>query len=776
MPGTDRAPLTAGMPASPTVHASYAIGPVWRVAVCVGLVCAVAWAQEADVEPAAKPSYGARIPTSDGLDSLLKRAARLRADEQHYDGMRLLQQVSEQLGDELIYQHDGMYRSGRVVAQRAIADWASEEPKALEAYRVLTDAIVEGMLHDNALSARDERKLREVVDRYFLSRHGDEAALALGCLLIDRQAYGEAASVLSKVVGPRSTYPDPSVDPRAVWSRLGLAAASIGDSSRAAEAVAALKRADGSSRWIEVIQQRLAAPGATQPGANRWLGHGPMPSLPSAPGGGEQRADRWVLSWQAQAGRAQVDPAIALSVGRGASEGERQEMIKRWRAQPWRPATMAQVVGDRLLFRAGLELVSIDRTTGQLQWATWTTHIRPTTDTIRAMRAMRRLDRDDRPRGDDEVLLFGDRVSQQFSVSPDGRRAYLILPPTNDGRSVSDGQVARIGLGHSAPPGNQLVAVELATGRKVWKRDVRSQHDEDLGSFHRVPTQFIAAPLVLGDRLLTVIDDQGEFDLVALRARDGEVLWRQEMGQVKADDLSPRTPTMLATDGATAYISTGRGAIFAADGYTGNIRWALPYRRDGFNLVKGNHRQKEYKLRLYPTWAENRVAIVGDTLVVTAADTEALMFIDRRTGRKRAAIAGNKDGLSAEQMDYVIATMDARIFIGGANAVHCFAVDRPKHLWTATWEQALGAKACTGRAALTPDAIFVPVDRHIVRLDPQTGEHLGEPVEVRTADDQPLGNLYSDGERLLDVAMERVRALAGRPKQSPPDAAMPPEQ
>jgi len=127
-------------------------------------------------------------------------------------------------------------------------------------------------------------------------------------------------------------------------------------------------------------------------------------------------------------------------------------------------------------------------------------------------------------------------------------------------------------------------------------------------------------------------------------------------------------------------------------------------------------------------------------------------------------------------MDYVIGTMDGRVYVGGPNQVHCFTVDNPKRVWTASWDQWLDGIACTGRAALTPDAIFVPVDRHIVQLDPKTGEHLGNPVEVGVADDEPLGNLYSDGERLLDVAMDRARAFVGRPRQASPDAATPPER
>ena len=738
------------------------IGLAWMVLACFGLNWGPAWGQEPDAEPVDNPPGGMEMPTSSDADALMDRAQELAAAGRFRECIGVLEHVSQAYGDKWTYQRDGVYRPSRLAVRRLIATWATDNPQAFAAYRIMADARVEAMLGQNPSASRDEAKLRAVIERYLLSSHGDEAALALGGLLMDRQAYGEAVAVLRTLVGEDRLHPDPSVDMGAVWWRLGMAAASLGDQAWAAEAIAALKNVQAPAGQIEAIQQRLAAVGPAGPSAAELAGRGPMPTLEAAPGRGDDDATGWGVLWEAGSGREHVDLAAALlEEGSTARHLSRPLMIRRWRASPWRPTTMARVVGDRLLFRAGVELVCVDRTTGR---RLWTTDLVPQRQETAAVASPRAEPLGVRPSGPDEILLFGDRLSQQFTVSADGNRAYLIRPLTSaiqeDGL-IGVGRIVRIRAPHYrigpdyALPGNELVAVDLTTGAPLWRRAV-APYDENAQ-----PTQLFAAPMVLGDRLYTILDDyfvrgRREASLAALNPRNGKVLWRQPLGRIELIDLSPEAPIRLASDGANIYISTGRGVVVAADVYTGHVRWALPYSRQ--HILPPTKR-----CLVQPAWAKNSVTIVGDTLVVTAADAEALMFIDRKTGRMRAALPGDADTPSVEQMDYLIGEMDGRVYIGGPNEVHCFKVDEARHLWTASWSPWFDETACTGRAVLTPDAIFVPVDRHIVQLDPATGEHLGEPVAAIGLGGEPIGNLLSDGEQLFDVAMDRARAVVSVP-------------
>ena len=746
------------------------IGLAWMVLACPGLNWGPAWGQDPDAEPVDNPPGGMETPTSSDADALMDRAQELAAAGRFRECIGVLEHVSQAYGDKWTYQRDGVYRPSRLAVRRLIATWATDNPQAFAAYRIMADARVEAMLGQNPSASRDEAKLRAVIERYLLSSHGDEAALALGGLLMDRQAYGEAVAVLRTLVGEDRLHPDPSVDMGAVWWRLGMAAASLGDQAWAAEAIAALKNVQAPAGQIEAIQRRLAAVGPAGPSAAELAGRGPMPTLEAAPGRGDDDTTGWGVLWEAGSGRPYAELAGALFVSDEEHPRQRPQIIRRWRSRPWRPTTMARVVGDRLLFRAGVELVCVDRITGR---RLWTTRIGPNRDLTAAITSGHSFGKGDRPTGFGELLYFGDSLSQQFTVSADGKRAYVILPRTGDSRikSYTGSRILHlVGIRDIALPGNYLVAIDLTTGEQVWQQAVPARHKKDCQGRHDLPTQIFAAPLVLGDRLLTVADEQGELFVVAMRARDGKVLWRQRLGRSEPVHLSPEAPIQLASDGANIYISTGRGAVIAVEVYTGRTRWALPYARKAFDprLVRLRAGQEGYehgrlKHRLNGTWNEHSVTIVGDTLVVTAADAEALMFIDRKTGRMRAALPGDADTPSVEQMDYLIGEMDGRVYIGGPNEVHCFKVDEARHLWTASWSPWFDETACTGRAVLTPDAIFVPVDRHIVQLDPATGEHLGEPVAAIGLGGEPIGNLLSDGEQLFDVAMDRARAVVSVP-------------
>ena len=751
-------------------------GRPWAVLACAALICAAAWAGDEgakpDGEPLSKPG-GVQVNTTLEIDVLMNEAERLLDEQRYYEGMRVLQRVSDAFGDQLTFQADGVYRPGRIAAQRRIAAWATDQPEALNTYRVMADATVKAMLGAEPASVRDERKLRAVVDRYMLSSHGDEAALALGSLLIDRQAYAEAAAVLLTLVGEDRIYPDPSVNLTAVWSRLGLAAARLGDRHRAQDAIAALEQANAPKALVEAIARHM--PGATAAGTGASaMAHQPMPAIEPMPQPDAQGVARWGLLWTADSGPIYAQVAAAMIPGQACIP--RWQLLERWRAKPFRPATMARVVDGDLLFRAGVELVRVDLSTGERRW---TTRLAPQDGGTASIEADSRFADGDAPQNVAEILFFGDRKSQHFTT--DQRRAYVVRPDLSDDRAKGSRNrqgMIQLGAGYVSLPPNKLIAIDLDTGKSLWHSNVPPLYE--LVQFHmgapqprrrdapphpvtaRLPviqlfTHYLGAPRVVGDRLLGLIDEQGRIFLVVQSAEDGRLLWRRELAELQSGDAAPWAPTGLAVDQSTIYVSTGRGLIIAADLYTGQLKWMLPYARNARDVL-GVHDGMQAR-RLYPTWHENRLLVMGRMLVVTAADARGLMMVDRRTGRRIATFADDVDAFSTDQMEYLIGTMGERIYIGGSNQINCFDVKRGEHLWTATWDKALGEKAATGRALLTPTRIFVPVDRHIVSIDPASGQALGRPAVVSDHLDQPLGNLYSDGRQLLSVGIDRVHAL-----------------
>lgn len=120
----------------------------------------------------------------------------------------------------------------------------------------------------------------------------------------------------------------------------------------------------------------------------------------------------------------------------------------------------------------------------------------------------------------------------------------------------------------TAPP--QVLALDLRTGRTLWKRDVEVDR---IGPNEKRAPAPNRGPALLGDRLFVGTRDAR---LLALSATTGEVLWETAVGD---RDRHPMTGAplvvrdMVVVGSAVAPGAGGRGFIAAYDAATGKQRW-----------------------------------------------------------------------------------------------------------------------------------------------------------------------------------------------------------
>ncbi|MBA3485022.1 MAG: hypothetical protein H0T51_24765, partial [Pirellulales bacterium] len=159
----------------------------------------------------------------------------------------------------------------------------------LAAYRLRVDPLADDWLR-RGIEDRDERLLRQLVDRAFCSSAGDDALLALGEIALERGDYQAARAawqvVQSETDGEGATaYPDTSLSLADVRARLALVSLRDGDLDRAEREIAELSaqhpeatgRLGGrdvsyAARLGEMLAQASEWPGA--PGT-----HGNWPTL-----------------------------------------------------------------------------------------------------------------------------------------------------------------------------------------------------------------------------------------------------------------------------------------------------------------------------------------------------------------------------------------------------------------------------------------------------------------------------------------------------------------
>lgn len=160
-------------------------------------------------------SGGATLKTDPDLEQWLELADRYQKDGNYQAASRFWQAVLERSGDALFSDDDQTYFS---LVNRVEDILAGLPPEGLQAYRVKADASAKEILAA-AGSPYDSQALSQVVRQYFLSSLGDEAALTLSTIYIDRYDFVGAYRLLKKIVGH---YPDPTVSLQEVYLKMAL--------------------------------------------------------------------------------------------------------------------------------------------------------------------------------------------------------------------------------------------------------------------------------------------------------------------------------------------------------------------------------------------------------------------------------------------------------------------------------------------------------------------------------------------------------------------------
>jgi outer membrane protein assembly factor BamB len=104
-----------------------------------------------------------------------------------------------------------------------------------------------------------------------------------------------------------------------------------------------------------------------------------------------------------------------------------------------------------------------------------------------------------------------------------------------------------------------LVCLETATGKEVWRKDLRKDFGGEVGPFN-----YCESPLIDGERLFCA--PGGENSCIAFTKRTGAVLWRAE---VPGGNAGYASPIVVDFGGIRQYIhllSSGLVGLSAADG------------------------------------------------------------------------------------------------------------------------------------------------------------------------------------------------------------------
>ena len=754
-------------------------------------------AQVANVQTSQDEDFagGASLRTDPELEQFLRKADQF-AQEERYDLACVLWQrvLDENTGtvmtrDKWTQQTSRrMYRRYRSVAGEIEQTIAKLPPAGLRTYRVNADGEAQALLATAETTGLEEA-LTQVTSRFFLSSQGDDSAYRLACLRMDRYDFVGASRLLSKVL---NEYPDSNIPREDVLLRLAVASARVGDSESAQKAWQTLadSGADLPDRLAKLIEADLNREGIDKPqlvdASRQWnmafgnpsrTGH--MQSLP-----GSMTASTMSELWTQQ-----FDISVATTSSseypyqvyedferlRRTELGSpqpinspvsRDTIVEHWESNGWAPAGEMLMSAGNAYYKAGDRVVCRSLETGELLWMGRKNRFQP--DKLSLMYAQRGAQLG-MPTNTAEVMLFGDRIHQGMAVS-DGWLFNIegaLLDDFNNTPVAPNQNQARFGryggtVGRART--NWMAAYDAVNGKLKWHR---SAGEDSVGegsaggdnggaqgtNAARFDVGFMAAPVPFARFLIVPVIDGGSLWVYALEKKTGKTAWKSFLCDDPDSGASPWSPVAIAIDGGDAYVSTGSGVVFAIDALNGSTRWAVRYQRSGAsgNVGGRNYRNPYQMIGQIQGWREDMVIPHGKHLVVMASDSDELFAVDRRTGEflwesPRTPYSDVPAG------EYCLGVVGDGLYIGGEEIVRRYDIPSGRLRWEAKLDKSMG------RGALTEDAIYIPERSTIVRIDLKGGKRLAQ-VGVFSASNEPVGNLFTDGRRLMALGLGRIYAL-----------------
>lgn len=741
-------------------------------------------ADEDDPEAAAEEKFpgGAPLKTDPELEHLLKRAELFAAEGTYQHAATLWQKVLNESGDTLVTR-DG--RTYVTLAQQIEQTIAKLPPEGLRIYRISADGEAQAILA--AGKDREEEALAEVVRKYFVSSFGDDAAYKLGCYALDRGDFVGAGRLFAKVI---EEHPDPSVSLADAWLRLAVAAAHVGDADSAAKALEQVSNAAGRKPSVDLIalvredsmqagRKQVASGAASGDWSMVWgdaARRGHMPALPtsviSSP-----LTKMWdyhfPLNFNATGGATTGNVyAVRSASGGPADRAAKSEpdLIKRWTSGSWRPSGQLLFAAGRVYFKTDNDLTCWDANSPSEQplWRTaWLNEFQLDAATQMLAVMYQNMGQQNANGGQPttplEILLFGDRIHHSMSISQglifnlEGRR----VPRHGGAANANAGQPRQQGFQWGIMPrrtrGNWLAAYDTRNGKAKWYRSAAEDaklESNDIG--------FMAAPVPYGNLLLIPVTDGGAISLYALAREDGATIWKTYLCDEPVGGCDVWSPVGVSVEGRDAYVVCGTGVVFALDAVSGTIRYAVRYQRDGKqNQMMRNFGYAGQGLLTLEGWNDDLAIPYGRTLVVFATDHNRLVALDRRTGQM---LWDSPRTPFDHPANYCLGVNGGGLFVGGKNVVRRYDIVSGRLIWETVIPDSFG------RGVLTDDAVYVPAKESILKLGVEKGENLGQQGVSLTSDESsdepvgkvPVGNLFSDGQRLWGLGANRLYVLTSK--------------
>jgi hypothetical protein len=708
----------------------------------------------------------------------LEQARALVADKNWAEAVDTYRELANDDSGRVVALEDDRYLGLRTYCQLQLAQLPAE---GLTAYRRSVDPFAE-RLYREGIAARDEQKLRRVVDEMFCSSWGDDALLALGEMALERADFAAARRSweqtspllrdpnglpmwlalrdidlnphwpeiekrwLDRAKPPTwLTYPDTQLDLADIRARLILASIRAGEFDRATLELdffrrlhpTAVGRLGGQEGPYVAALERLiyaAREWPTEPLNDNWPTFARSQTRcstapPLGPIVGPAWAEPVKLPKFAKIHRAVFERRFNLGgpFGGGLENDAPPEAAVRESENPLGCFPIA--VGNVLVYNDGINIRAVDLATGS-----------------------------------PAVTPSGELYREQMTAGPGNRmppEAAVVMrfdaihgvPRSTLGavEGVVYGRVGRFATtrldAQMATPGDRLVGIDLAR--------------DGLLAFQAKPEDaswsFDGAPVSNGRRLWIAMrhsDVSPHAYVACFDTASSAMLWRTSIGAADtpaAGNGDEITHNLLTLVGDRIYFNTNLGLVAALDAEHGEITWLHQYERTSGGFAQGLERPLHFDRDPSPCLYRDGL------LIVAPSDTPAIFALDAQTGQQLWTTDQLPDAL------HMLGVVQQSLIVSG-NRLWSLDIRSGKKRFVWPESEHAGIRGM-GRGLIAGEEIFWPTRDTIYVMHALTGERTRPPISLKDIS-QNGANLAAAQNHLIIAAHDKLTALG--PNQPPP--------
>jgi outer membrane protein assembly factor BamB/tetratricopeptide (TPR) repeat protein len=730
---------------------------------------------------------GAILKTDPDLEASLETAERFRSDGNFRVATQIWQALLQRSGDAL-YSSDGeIYYSLAQQVEKVIGGLPSE---GLSIYRINADAESRELLA-KASDPNDVAALSKIVQLYFHSSMGDEAAFRLGCIYLDRYDFIGARRMFEKVL---NQYPDSEISREQLLLRIAVCQVLLDQTDAATRLVEEAEKLVGTTSQVDSVKESLqgmALAPVLANGVTSWhmsLSNERRTGVMPSPSPATMKSDL-VADWQFfvppadqyNSTDAQGRALWGIESSQPTVNRTEDALLANWKKYQWRPVGGLVFHADRIYFKGAADMTAwnlarlsqISQQIGSespamdvLAWRSVWRNAFDIDDATMMSQMIRRswggVQRgsqriENTPATLPEVQFCLDQIHQQISLC--NGLVYSIEGPRFDHKRKGDARRPAVqwNTSYRRSRTNYLTAYDALSGSVQWtlpkvnlsnSEKPEPQLDPETVSPFLDSGGFMSAPIPFGEWIIVPVNQGGAISIYALDPKqDGKTIWSSFLCDEPESGAEPCSPIHLALEGSDLFVCTGMGVVFVLDPSTGMVRFAKRYKRIGRADEFGQRHGWTVNRLIYSGWSDDIVIPYGRQMICFASDSDSIFALDRNTGELIWRTEMNPLG---HQVDYILGIHNDVLYAGGRETIIAYDLTgEGRMIWGA--DQMFDGKHSTGRGVLTPDGLLIPVGQSIYHFSLSTGSEPGrllKRVGVDLGTGAPVGNLFSDGKRL----------------------------